>query len=117
MRASTVVNPRRGGSAHGTLQRLGILPVALAELAVLQRALGQMIGLIFLPQQHERHALARELPVDCRVVGNDRFVDLAEVGKQAPLKRRLIERFDIGPAQAGGFGGNSVLAHHALGNA
>jgi hypothetical protein len=49
--------------AHRALQGLGVLTVAFTELTVLQGAPTQVLGLVFLPQQHERDALAREFTV------------------------------------------------------
>ena len=55
--------------AHGALEGLGVTAVVLAELRISVGGLTRMLGAMFLPQQHQRHALATQLLVDAAVVG------------------------------------------------
>jgi len=54
---------------HRALEPFGELPVFLAILRVAIGMAVGVIGLVFLPQQHERHALATQFVVDASVVG------------------------------------------------
>jgi len=83
--------------AHGALEAFGKLAVVLAELRVapgLDGIVGAVLvadlGAVFLPQQHERHALAAQLLVDASVVGLGIDVAGARGRQQASLQRCFV---------------------------
>lgn len=67
---------------HGTLEGLDPAPVVFAVLRVLVGARLGVVGLVLLPQQHQRHALAAELTVDLGKVGVD-VIGIAAIGALA----------------------------------
>jgi hypothetical protein len=103
--------------AHRALQGLGEGLVVLAELGVGPGAPALEGGAVFLPQQHQRHALAAQFDVHAGEVGQgDAGLDLA-ASEQPALERGLVEFGRCLPVQPGGTGQAELLGDHALGAA
>ena len=83
--------------AHRALQLLGEAAVVLAELGVTVGLLPGMIGAVFLPQQHQRHALAAQLLVQAPVVRLHMVARPLRRHQQAPLQHRIIHVPDLIP--------------------
>ena len=95
--------------AHRAAQRLGVRPVVLAELCQAPGAAALMRGTVFLPEQHQRHALAAQLNVHTPEVGFDHPSLLGAGAEQAPLQLGLAETSDRFPViQAAGVGQRHV---------
>ena len=104
--------------AHRALERPDVLPVAFAELTVLQRTLAHVFGLVLLPQQHQGHALAAEFPVHQGKVRQHAGAAFVLSGKQAGMQLCVAHRFDERPVlQSLRTGQGHVLGYDALGNA
>src|SRR5690606_16248626 len=83
--------------------------VAVAEAAVLVTV--GMRGLVFLPQQHERHALAAHLSMDGWPVRlRSRFVRGCRQRKEQPLQAGLVEILGQRPGEPGTLGPLEVVA-------
>jgi hypothetical protein len=102
--------------AHRALEPSAEYLVMLAELGVAPgAATGVGLG-VFLPQQHQRHALALQVLVHASPVGLDEARGQARGGQQGLLQARLIPVAHLVPVQTGGAGQRQVLLHHALGD-
>jgi hypothetical protein len=96
-------------------QVLAKLRVAPGLDGVVGAVLGARLGAVFLPQQHEGHALAAKLVVNASVVGLGVGVARARRRQQAPLQRGLIHgRYGL-PIEPRGDGQAHVLGDNAFG--
>ena len=84
--------------AHRALQAFGKLAIVLAKLRVAPGLEGQVrtvliadLGAVFLPQQHERHALAAQLLVKPPEVGLRISLVGARRRQQASLQRGFVQ--------------------------
>ena len=110
--------------AHGALEAFGKLAVVLAELRVapgldwvVRTVLVANLGAVFLPQQHERDALATQLLVDAPEIGLGVGVAGARGCQQASLQRGFVHgRYGL-PVQCSGNGQAHVLGDNAFGDA
>ena len=75
------------------------------------------LGAVFLPQQHERDALAAQLLVDTSVVGLRVGVAGAGRGQQAALQRGFVQGRNGLPVQSSSNGQAHVLGDNAFGDA
>ena len=85
---------------HRALDRLRPVLVLLAELRVAVRPLAGVRFSVFFPQQLQRHALAAQLAMQCRVVEPMRRVVVAAALVAAGLRRASSSSSDIASAAA-----------------
>ncbi|CAM3732644.1 hypothetical protein ROSA5918_05155 [Roseateles saccharophilus] len=102
--------------AHRALERGREGLVVLAELRVAPGAALRVGGQVFLPQQHQRHALAVELAVDAGPVRNDDGKGSTGARLQSRRELLLAPILDGVPVQARGGGQADVLGDDALGD-
>jgi hypothetical protein len=72
---------------------------------------------VFLPQQHQRDALALQVLLHPRPVGLDEDRRRARARQQGVLQARLVPVANRVPAQLRRAGPRQVLLHHVLGDA
>jgi hypothetical protein len=72
-------------------------------------------GLVFFPQQHQRHAFALELLMDMSAVGHGKLTDCGDRWKQAFFKRGVIHSIWQWPGQSSGFCCMGVFGNHTDG--
>jgi hypothetical protein len=90
--------------AHRSLELLGEAPVVFAELRVAVGLAIGVIGTVFFPQQHQRHALAAQFLMQAAVVRLNMVPWALRRNQQAPLERRFVGALYSRPVQAGGSG-------------
>ena len=104
------------GLAHRARQAVAEALVVPAELAVLVGPL-TVGGVVFLPEQLQRHPFAFELLVHVRVLGVRVLLALHDLGEQQPLEGGVIQILRQRPAEALLDRPLHVIAHRALGDA
>jgi len=103
--------------AHGTLEGFGVSAVVLTELRI---AVDVRIGValaVFLPQQHQRHALAAQLLMHLGEVRGDKTAGTHNHTQQAVMQFGFAHGLDLGPVQALVTGKFDVLGDNAFGEA
>ncbi len=102
---------------HRALQAFRERLVVLAELRIAVGLPVRELGLVLLPQQRQRHALATQLLVDASVVGLGVAGWPRGLAEKPPLEFAFVHVTGARPVQPGGTGQSDVLRDHALGNA
>ena len=130
VRAPAVANADRGAGVvheellacavhltHRAAQRLRERTVMLEELRAPPGALARVRGDVLLPQQHQRHALAREFAMHAGKVRHHHLRMLGAAVEQSRLQRLLVHAGDRCPiGQTGRLSQAYVLGHNALGD-
>jgi hypothetical protein len=102
---------------HRALELPGEAPIVVAELGVGVGLAVRVLGPVFLPQQHQRHALAAQLLVEATIVRLDMITRLLGRHQQSPLKRDLVSILHRRPVQARCRGEPHILGDDAFGDA
>lgn len=76
-----------------------------------------VIGLVFLPQHHERHALFAQFVMHASLVGLHLRARPLECDEQSPFQRNVVAGLNVWPGQAGCCRQPNVLYDHAFGQA
>ena len=72
---------------------------------------------VFLPQQHQRHALTPQFVVDQSVVGQDKGAQCGGAVYQPGVELGLVHGLDVLPVKASSIGQSGVLGDYAFGEA
>ena len=78
--------------------------------------LARMLGAMFLPQQHQRHAFASQLLVYEAIVWQHETADSPGCAQHSVVQRCVIERLDLIPVQTCRCGQSEVLGDDAFGD-
>ena len=99
------------------LRHLAYRQQVLAELRVAVNGLARMLGAMFLPQQHQRHAFASQLLVNAAIVGLHETADSPGGAQHSVVQCRVVQALDLNPVQTGRCGQRHILGDHAFGDA
>ncbi|SAL41261.1 hypothetical protein AWB69_04159 [Caballeronia udeis] len=102
---------------HRTLELPGEAPIVIAELGIGVGLAVRVLGPVFLPQQHQRHAFAAQLLVEAAIVRLDMITWFLRRDQQSPLERDLVSILHRRPVQARRRGEPHILGDNAFGDA
>jgi hypothetical protein len=95
---------------------LGEAPIVVAELGIAVGLAVCVVGTVFLPQQHQRHALAAQLLVQTTIVWLNMITWLLRRDQQSPLERNLVSILHRRPVQARHRSESHVLGDNSFGD-